>query len=261
MHGPLNIKLLAYLLHLCNCLQNCNTKGEGHCKLKFQAYIQDWFECCVASVCVCTCVRMCVLRVCTRACVHMRMCIVCMYMHVCACVHAHTEKHIWVSCYSTLEHRASTKQCQQTSFLAMALTPYQVFPSISLFSILLQLLLGLPVLCGHHVNCGYLMFTKTVMLINFGNTQYQIPWKFVSSLLLLWIITCIADGQTDIANLIGSFANLPVISPSFTLPLPHCQYPNELDVGNKLCLWNFGACLYSFLLQKKKHTILNNVTP
>jgi hypothetical protein len=118
----------------------------------------------------------------------------------------------WVFCYSTLEHRASTKQCQQTLFLAMALTPLQVFPSISYFSsILLQLLLGLPVLCGHHVNCGYLIFTKTGMLINFGNTHYQSPWKFFSS---SQIITCMhANGQTDIANPIVSFANLPVFPP------------------------------------------------
>jgi hypothetical protein len=49
----------------------------------------------------------------------------------------------------------------------MDLNPVQVFPSISAFSsVLLQLLLGLHVLCGHHVNSGYLIFTKTGMLIS-----------------------------------------------------------------------------------------------
>jgi hypothetical protein len=70
------------------------------------------------------------------------------------------------------------------------------------------------------------------MLINFGNNIRFL--ENLSAVLGLLHACMHADGQTDIANLIGSFANLPVIAPSF--PLPHCQYPNELDVGNKLCL-------------------------
>jgi hypothetical protein len=57
---------LARLLHLINCLKNLKTQGEGYCKLKFQACIQDWFEFCdkcVASYrglcCICVCRNVC----------------------------------------------------------------------------------------------------------------------------------------------------------------------------------------------------------
>jgi hypothetical protein len=44
---------VACLLHLFDCLKNLEIQGEGYCKLKFQACIQDWFEYCDKYVVSC----------------------------------------------------------------------------------------------------------------------------------------------------------------------------------------------------------------
>lgn len=84
-----------------------------------------------------------------------------------------------VCCYSTLEHRASRKQHQQTVLLAISLTCLQVFPIISASSSIVHL--QLPGSRGLlHVSYTTAIIIFCAMRVALSNTVHKI-WNCAAS--------------------------------------------------------------------------------